>query len=154
MDAPLAAQLENLDELHERLIELVRPLDEDHLNWKPPAADANSIAALVRHTIGSIGMWCSRAIDEPFERDRDAEFRSHDTAATLVPALEASRARLREYFDRLAAIDLGTGRVVRRLGRSAEEPTTAAWCVSHAAVHAGEHWRQVQLTRDLFDTGS
>lgn len=152
MDARLAAQLAVLEEHHDRLIELVRPLDEDQLNWKPPAPDANSISALVRHTIGSVGMWCSRALDVPFERDRDGEFRAHDTAASLVGAVEDSRRRARELFERLDAVDPGTARVVHRSG--GDETSTAGWCVAHAVIHAGEHWGQIQLIRDLYDVGS
>lgn len=153
MQAVLAAQLSVLGEQYDRLIELVRPLDEDQLNWKPPAPDANSISALVRHTMGSIGMWCSRALDEPFERDRDGEFRAHDTAPSLVGALEDSRRGARERFERLDGVDPGTTRVLRRLD-GVEEPSTAGWCVAHAVIHAGEHWGQIQLTRDLYDVGS
>jgi hypothetical protein len=127
-------------------------MDEAPLNRRPPAPDANSIAVLVRHVVGSLGMWCARAIDEPFERDRDAEFRAHDDAPALVAALEASREHLRGQFGRLEAVDPAASRTVKRLGPETFD-VTAGWCVAHALRHAGEHWGQIQLTRDLVLAG-
>ncbi|HEX6330880.1 MAG TPA: DinB family protein [Actinomycetota bacterium] len=149
MNAHLAGQLATLDELHDDLIRLVAAMDDDRLNWRPAIPEANTIAALVRHSIGSLVMWFSRALDEPFERDRDAEFASHDTASELVSALETSRERVRAQFDRLDRVDPGTERRIRRLGAPSEETLTAGWCVAHAVQHVGEHWGQIQLTRDL-----
>lgn len=149
MNPSLAGQLADLVEWHDDAIDLVAPLDEDRLNWRPPIADANTIAALVRHSIGSLLMWFSRALDEPFERDRDAEFATHDTASQLVSALEASRERVRTQFERLDGVDPGAERRIRRLGAPSDETVTAAWCVAHAVRHVGDHWGQIQLTRDL-----
>jgi hypothetical protein len=98
MNPSLAGQLANLVEWHDDAIGLVAPLDEDGLNWRPPIPDANTISALVRHSTGSLMMWCSRVLDEPFERDREAEFAARDTAVELVAALEASRDRIRAQF--------------------------------------------------------
>jgi uncharacterized damage-inducible protein DinB len=148
MNGHLDGDLAILEELYADLIELVGPLDEEALNRRPPAEGANSIAVLVRHIAGSVGAWCSRALDEPFERDRDAEFRSLDDAPTLVEALEASRETFRSLFTRLDAVDLTAMRDV-----PGGEPVTAGWCLAHAIRHAGEHWGQIQLTRDLVLAG-
>lgn len=149
MNGHLAGELAMFDELYDHLVELVTPLHEEALNWRPPSSDSNSISVLVRHTIGSIGWWCSLALDAPFERDRDAEFRSHDTAPALLEALEASRVSTRTLFERLDEVDADASRVVTRMAPE-PVPVTAGWCVAHALRHAGEHWGQIQLTRDLF----
>lgn len=145
----VAGDLAILEELYADLIDLVRPLEEDVLNSRPQAPDANTIAVLVRHIVGSIGMWCARALEEPFERDRDAEFRAYDAAPALVEALEASREHVRGQFERLAALDGSEPRVVPQRLQPERVPVTAGWCVAHALRHAGEHWGQIQLTRDL-----
>jgi len=150
VNAHLAGELAILEELHDGMIELVTPMDEESLNWRPAMPDANSIAVLVRHVIGSISAWCSRALGEPFERDRDAEFRSHDTATSLVEALEESRVTVRELFARLDPLDPGIERTVTRRQGTEEVPVTVGWCVAHAVGHAGEHWGQIQLNRDLY----
>jgi uncharacterized damage-inducible protein DinB len=147
----VAGDLAILEELYDDLIELVRPLDEAALNRRPPVDDANTIAVLVRHIAGSIGMWFARALDEPHERDRDAEFRAHDAAPALVEALEASRASFREQLARLEAVDLAAPRTVDRL--AGPVTVTAGWCLAHAVRHTGEHWGQIQLTRDLVLAG-
>ncbi|HSJ51002.1 MAG TPA: DinB family protein [Actinomycetota bacterium] len=149
MNAYLAGQLATLEEWHDHAIDLVAELDEDPLNWRPAIPDANTIASLIRHSIGSMVMWFARALDEPYERDRDAEFAARDTAPQLVAALEASRDRVRAQFERLDSVDPATERVVRRFGAPADETFTAGWCVAHAVRHVGEHWGQIQLTRDL-----
>lgn len=148
MNAHLSADLAILEELYADLIELVRPLDEEALNRRPSAEGANSIAVLVRHIVGSVGSWCARALDEPFVRDRGAEFRAHDAARPLVEALEASRETFRSQLERLGPVDLAAMRDV-----PGSEPVTAGWCLAHAVRHAGEHWGQIQLTRDLVLAG-
>lgn len=150
MNAHLAGELAILEEIYGDLMELVEPMDEDSLNWKPSMPEANSIAVLVRHIIGSISMWCSRALDEPFERDRDAEFRSQDTATALVTALRESRVEVQGRFARLDELDPAIERSVRRLRGSKDVASTIGWCVAHAVRHTGEHWGQVQLNRDLY----
>jgi uncharacterized damage-inducible protein DinB len=153
MNGHVAGDVAILEELYDDLIELVRPMDEEALNRRPPVEGANTIAVLVRHIAGSLGMWCARALDEPFERDRDAEFRAHDAAPALVEALEVSRATFRDQLARLEAleVDLAAPRTVDRL--AGPLTVTAGWCLAHAVRHTGEHWGQIQLTRDLVLAG-
>jgi hypothetical protein len=149
VNAFLNGQLANLVEWHEDAIGLVASLDEERLNWRPPVSDANTIAALVRHTIGSLGTWCARVLQEPFERDRDAEFAAHDDAAGLVSALEASRDWIRARVERMDGIDPADERQVRLFGATGDRTVTVGWCLARALRHTGEHWGQIQLTRDL-----
>src|SRR5689334_8537655 len=111
----LQASMRVLEELYDDLVAFLRPLDEARLNWTPPASETNSIAALVRHIVGSNEAWLARAADEPFERERDAEFRARDTADALVKALGSSRAEARRRFVLLDRVEPGTIRRVRRL---------------------------------------
>jgi uncharacterized damage-inducible protein DinB len=136
-----------LDGMFRELGELVDGLDEDAANWRPPAPETNSIAVLVRHALGSNGMWLSIALDEPFERDRDAEFRVHETPDELAAALRESAAAVRTQLERLDGVDLA---VERRDPRPRGQVHTAGWCVAHVVEHMSEHWGQIQLTRDLY----
>src|SRR5919202_597895 len=132
MQPYLAANLAVLEEMYDHLAELIGPLDEACLNWSPPVPETNSIAALVVHIAGSIDNWLGRAVDEPVQRDRDAEFRARHDAEALGAVVEQSRGRIREWFARLEAVDPGTVRRVRRLQLDGETPHTVAWCVEHA----------------------
>ena len=150
MQPYLAANLAVLEELYDHLSELIRPLDEACLNWSPPVPETNSIAVLVVHIAGSIDNWLGRALDEAVHRDRDAEFRARHNAEALGAVVEQSRRRVRERFARLEAVDPATERRVRRQQADEETPLTVAWCVEHAVIHAGEHWGQIQLNRQLY----
>jgi uncharacterized damage-inducible protein DinB len=140
-----------LEELYDDLVTALRPLDETCLNWTPPAPETNSIAALVRHIIGSNNAWLSRAAGEPVVRDRDAEFRARDSADTLLEAVERSRADARHQLALLDDVNPGTIRAVRRLDAREEVDLSVAWCVVHALIHTGEHWGQIQINRQLYD---
>lgn len=149
MNAGLAARMTVLEEMFEALVELIKPLEPACLNWAP-APGANSIADMVTHIIGSLESWLARALNEPFERNREAEFEAQATAVELLTLITAARPRLRARFDRLDSLDLGTLRQVQRLSRGQSQAVTIAWCIDHAVIHAGEHWGQIQLNRELF----
>lgn len=150
MNAHLAANLAVLEELYHDLAELIRPLDADCLNWTPPIPEMNSIAALVTHVTGSLNTWLSRALDEPFQRDRDAEFHARHTADELLAMVERSQADLRRRLPRIEQVDPSAIRHVRRLSIGQDADVSVAWCIEHAVIHAGEHWGQIQLNRQLY----
>ncbi len=150
MNPFLEANLAVLEELCADLSELVAPLGSDELNWTPLAADSNSIAAMVTHTVASLDNWLARALDEPVSRDRDAEFRVEAIASDLVTSIELCLERTRRRFELLDEIDPSTIRQVVRLSRGFAADVSVAWCVEHAVIHTGEHWGQIQLTHQLY----
>jgi hypothetical protein len=150
MNAHLVAGLAVLDELYDDLLALIRETDDDALNWTPPVAEANSIAALTRHVAGSLDAWLTRAAGEPVERNRDAEFRYRGTSRELIDLIERSREASHDRFAQLATIDPFAVRFHRRLGDADESALSVAWCIEHALVHAAEHWGQIQLNRQLY----
>ena len=150
MNAYLEANLAVLEELCDELIALLRRLDDDCVNWQPLAKDTNSIAVLVTHTTGSINSWLARALGETAARDRDAEFRAHATTRDLIGLVERARDDARRSLERLDTMDPAEKRPVRRLSRGEDATVSAAWCVEHAVIHAGEHWGQIQLTRQTY----
>lgn len=149
MNPYLTASRAVLEELYDNLLSLIRTLGEDCLNWTPLTNETNSITNLTCHIVGSVDSWLARAVDEPFPRDRDAEFRTYSNMEELVTLIEQSRARTRDRFACLDTIDGSTLRSVRRHAAEAPAPLSAAWCVEHAIIHAGEHWGQIQLNRQL-----
>ena len=153
MSAHLKASLDVIEELYDSMTDLVRGLDSETLNWTPNGIDAtNSIAAMVTHTVGSTNSWTARAVSEPIERDRDAEFKAQAGARQLVELIDRGRADLRRRFALLESIDLGSTIVVTRLGGAhagSTQEVSVGWCIEHALIHAGEHWGQIQLTRQL-----
>jgi uncharacterized damage-inducible protein DinB len=150
MSAALAADLAVIEEMLDAMVELVRPLDVDCLNWTPAAPETNSIAAMVVHTCGSIDSWLSRALVETIEREREAEFRARADAGALVERIERCRVETRRRLAALEPVDPATVRSVRRLSSGRDSEVSVAWCVEHAIIHAGEHWGQIQLTRQLY----
>jgi hypothetical protein len=152
MNAHLQASLDAFDEMLEQMAAFVAPLGDAVLNWRPPIADANTIAALVTHTCGSTNTWLSRAVGETIARDRDAEFRKAGSAAELVAQIEQTRAEVRRRIGLMDGRDLTQTLTVIRAGGAHAGQTmdvSLAWCLEHALVHAGEHWGHIQLTQQL-----
>lgn len=151
MRPELKASLAAFEELFDDLTTFLQPLDEAGLNWVPPAPDTNSIAVMVTHVVGSINTWLARAVGEPVARNRDAEFAARDSAPHLVTLIDGGRLELRRRYELLAERDLSTAIPAHRVRSPQEVQVSVAWCVEHALVHAGEHWGQIQLTRQLYD---
>jgi hypothetical protein len=151
MSAHVEADLAVLEEQIDAMAALLRPLAAECLNWTPAAPETNSIAAMVVHTCGSIDNWLARALVESIERDREAEFAARADAAALVARVERCRADTRRRLEALRAVDPATVRAVRRLSRGEDQQVSVAWCIEHAIIHAGEHWGQIQLTKQLFE---
>ena len=153
MGAFITANLAVLEELAGHLTDFLASLDEDALNWSPLAVETNSIAALATHIAGSLDNWFGRAVGEPVRRDRDAEFSARSSAADLVARIDDALTTVRRRCRLLEEIDPATVYRVQRLSRNEVSDLTVAWCVEHAVIHTGEHWGQIQLTRQLYLDG-
>jgi hypothetical protein len=150
MTGQVQAWCDVFDEILDGEADLVRQCTLECLNWTPPADDTNSIAALIVHTCGSIRSWLARALGDTIERDRDAEFRASGSADDLLALLIDAKTETRSRLRRLG--DTGVDQMVDvvRLSQGRPMRVSRAWCVEHALAHAGEHWGQIQLTRQLF----
>jgi uncharacterized damage-inducible protein DinB len=146
----MTASLAVLDEMYDDLVALIGPLDEACLNWTPLPADTNSIASMTVHIVGATEGWFARALEEPLVRDRDAEFSSYRTAAQLLDLIAASRRRTRDLAARVDQLDPTREHYARRALADRSANVSVAWCVQHALIHAGEHWGQIQLTKQLY----
>lgn len=133
-------------DLHEKLREQVRDLDADALSWSPMEG-ANSIAVLVTHSIGSEREMVRAIRQVRMPRDRDAEFRSQNDAATLLEMIDAAERDLEEFLDPVTAEDLTE---LRARGDRPPRPGLN-WLLSNYG-HLREHLAQIELTRQLHTT--
>jgi hypothetical protein len=144
MEPVVATVVRGYKEVHAKLRDAVRGLDAAALNWKP-AAETNSIAVLVVHTLGSEAEVLRVASNTPTDRDRDAEFLSEaDSADELIRRLDAGDALLDELAPRITAADLDAVRA--RGNREAQE---VRWMLVANYGHAREHQAHIELTKQL-----
>jgi len=131
-------------EVHQGIREQVEGLDREALNWKPHP-DANSVAVLVVHTLGSEREMIRAVRSLSTERDRPAEFTAEADAADLVALLDRADSELDEHVGAITAADLTE---MRPRGDRPPRPGLA-WLLSNYG-HAREHLAQVELTKQLF----
>ena len=122
------------------------------LNWRPEAADTNSIAALTHHVLRSTRDWVCMAVDAPRPprvRDEEfvSEFASEASAQSYVQALEAETLG---YLDSASNLDWTAVRSDLVIEPGDPVPTRA-YCLMHAIEHLREHVAHLQLTRQLWD---
>jgi DinB superfamily len=133
-------------DLHEKLREQVRGMDAGTLNWKP-LPQANSVAVLIVHTLGSEREMVRAVRSLPTERDREAEFRAEAEAADLLALLDELDRELDEQLGAVTAADLTE---LRPRGDRPPRPGLE-WLLSNYG-HAREHLAQVELTKQLYDS--
>ena len=132
----------------DRLLETIADLDEDAVNWKPPAPGANSLLVLVTHAIASaeehvVGIAAGMTV----VRNRDAEFAAKGAAAHLASRASEVRGRIAEALSSLEG----------RLDEERDAPFrtwpaprgTVRDRLVHSVSHTAEHVGHAQLTRDL-----
>ncbi len=130
-------------DLHQGIREQVEGVDRDALNWKPHP-DANSVAVLVVHTLGSEREMIRAVRMVSTERDRPAEFKAEADAADLLALVDRADRELDEHVGALTAADLTE---MRPRGDRPPKPGLE-WLVSNYG-HAREHLAQIQLTTQL-----
>jgi hypothetical protein len=135
----------------DRIVACLDGLDADGLNWRPPAAGANSLYAIAAHALANteenvLGVVCGL----PVRREHEAEFAIQGNSADeLVDRWCGLRERLETA---LAALLPGTLASTRRHPRRGTLPAREVLIV--AARHAAEHQGQAELTRDLLLTAA
>jgi hypothetical protein len=142
------------DILSDSLDELRKALDgcsAAELNDAPITEDANGLAVLATHALGSTRSWLSLAVGAPLpDRDRDAEFRVVvEDAPAFMAAFDAGAAACRALLDTDRPFEPARMGKATWLAYSPDEPVTAAWALLHALEHLREHVGHSQLTRQL-----
>ena len=116
------------------------------LDWRPPAAGANSVYVLAAHALGAtehrlLDLLCGIEVD----RDREAEFAATDRSARVIEdEWRALSARIVPALEELTEADLAA---LRRHPHRGEISGLQMLIV--VARHMAEHAGQAELTRDL-----
>lgn len=131
----------------ERLVVTAEGLTTDDLAWRPPAADANSIAVLASHTLGNA--------EDNLLGTLGGVSRSHDRASDFERP-EVDAAAIRQRWERLRQAfetDVLPGLTDERLLEKFDHPRRGAMrgleVLLVVARHAAEHLAHAELTRDL-----
>jgi DinB superfamily len=131
-------------EVHDKIREITADLDGEALNWKPHP-EANSIAVLVTHTLGSEREMLAAVRGITLQRDRPSEFRVEAGAKDLAALADRADADLDERTAAMTAEDLSANRA-----RGDREPRPGLeWLLTNYG-HAREHLAQIELTRQLY----
>jgi hypothetical protein len=143
-----ATVLRLFEQLHEQLRHEIEDLDDAGLNWVP-GADANSIATIVTHVVGSEAETLRCVADVPVTRDRDAEFAPGPrTRSEVLGALHGADELLAALRSEIGANRLRA--VVALPTLPAEERRSGlTWLVGNYG-HAREHVGHIQLTKQLY----
>jgi hypothetical protein len=138
-------QARKLKELADKAIAQVR--DEDLTVILDP--ESNSIAIIVQHLAGNLrSRWTDflTSDGEKSDRDRDAEFETHDGSgrAALLAAWDDGWGCLFSTLDGLTADDLGRTITIR------SEPHSVVQAVNRGLTHAAYHVGQIVLLAKHF----
>jgi hypothetical protein len=134
-------------ELHIDLIKTVEGLPPSSLDWVP-GLEMNSINALVVHLTGAERYLIGVALDEPPERDRDAEFNAHGLSVEELKAmLTGADDYIHQGLMRLSLQNLESVHISPR----SQKKVTAGWAILHALEHTAIHAGHAQLTRQLWE---
>lgn len=134
----------------DRLLETIAGLNDEAVNWKPPAPGANSLLVLVTHALASaedhvVGKGAGKTV----VRNRDAEFATTGGSGHLAARAAAVRRRIDEALVGLEG----------RLDEEREPPVgkwptprgTVRDRLIHSISHTAEHVGHAQLARDLYN---
>ena len=138
--------LQNMQELHNDILNTLKDLPPAALDWSP-AVEMNSINVLVTHTVGAQRFWIGEALaGDPANRDREAEFKVHGLDANeLVQRLNKSFEYIRATLESRTVDDLAGMRETSGRERS------VAWILGHALKHTATHMGHIQLMRQLWE---
>ncbi len=129
-----------------RLIATLDDLDEEALNWRPPAPQANSLYALAIHTFGTVEENVVEILGgQPVHRQRETEFHAAGSSSAVIQQRwETLRPALTEVLTSLTSVDLERSYSHPRRGE-----ITGLEVLIVVARHSAEHLGQAELTRDL-----
>jgi hypothetical protein len=130
----------------DRLVACLDGMTADQFNRHPPAPGANSVYALVVHTLGNAEeniLYTLSGI--PSTLDREQEFAAHaQSTAALRLHWEDLREQLHTAMGSLSSVDL-----VRAVRHPRRGVLSAREVLLVVARHAAEHLGQAELTRDI-----
>ena len=131
----------------DRLVALALEIDDEGLQWTPPAPETNSILTLAFHTLGNAEENILETLcEQPVNRDRASEFRTGERGKDdLSERWETLRPRLEGSLADLSASALDESCYHPRRGEIGGRDVLIV-----VARHSAEHLGQAELTRDLW----
>jgi hypothetical protein len=133
----------------ERIVSCLDGRSDDEINARPPVKDANSLHVLAVHTMANVSESVFEIIlDQPVNRDRDAEFAVAKGSATAVRTQwEDLKRRVQLAVEGLTPHQLDAEYTHHRRGT-----ITGRQLLLLTATHASEHVGHAELTRDWLDS--
>ena len=153
MSQEIADYIDVLERQRAGLLQAVRGLPSEALDWTPLSKDTSSIAMLAHHAAGVIRLWFVEGLTgRDIGRNRDDEFAARgkdESALTAVinAAYDESIAALRSTDPGLLSKEAPI--TLNHLTRG--QVRTPRFGISYALNHAGEHIGHMQLTRQLWE---
>jgi uncharacterized damage-inducible protein DinB len=140
--------LNNLQELHDEIRNVVKGLPQNALDWVY-GTDINSLSVLVVHLSGAERYWIGDVIaGEPSARDRESEFKVQGLSADeLIQRLSENEDYIRKALEAFALQALDEKRISPRNGRE----VTVGWALCHALKHTALHLGHIQIMRQLWE---
>jgi uncharacterized damage-inducible protein DinB len=130
-DLAKSALIKELEQLHDAIVELVKPLSDKQL-WQKPLEPGNSIGHLVLHLTGNLNHFIGGQLGKTgYLRDREREFTETrlPDRATLLAKLDSAVTTFGQVVGGLSATEL-----------AAPHPETRFGPVYHALVHLVAHF--------------
>lgn len=138
--------LQEIKAVNTELRKAIEGLTPEALNWKPTAADTNSLFVLGTHMVGVQRFMVALAANKTVQRDRAAEFlATGNDARSLLEALGQAEKEIEAWLDSLTPATFAEPRTY--LNRQ----ISAARCLAIALRHLGEHLGHAGLTRQLWE---
>jgi DinB family protein len=131
-------------DVHDNIRKLISGMDVHGLNWKPHP-EANSIAVLVTHTLGSEREMLAAVRGISVPRDRPSEFITQADRSQLEQLIDQGDEWLNQQTHPLTAQDLTAN---RPRGDRPPQPGLV-WLITNYG-HAREHLAQMELTKQLY----
>lgn len=154
MPPEIKQYLERIEDLRSQLVDLVRDLPAEALDWRPLEQGedhaTNSLAVLASHTAGAEHFWIAEVIGGyPKTRQRATEFTARvESARELVDLLERNGPETRTVLSSLSLADLDGDREVR------QRTVPVRWAILHVIDHTALHLGHAQITYQLWQGGS
>ena len=148
MEKFFADYLKNLEELHHEVLNSIKDLPQEALDWSPFPGE-NSINVLVTHIAGAEKFWLGDVVaGESTGRDREAEFKVKGFETDqLRKLLDESLAYGRYVLEKLNLETLDSTRVPSpRDGKV----VSIGWSLGHILKHTAIHLGQIQIMRDFW----
>jgi hypothetical protein len=133
-------------DVHDNIRKLISGMDGRALNWRPHP-EANSIAVLVAHALGSEREMLAAVRGISVPRDRPSEFMTMADGSQLEHLIDQADVWLNQQTRSLPTEDLT---VNRPRGDRPPQPGLV-WLITNYG-HAREHLAQMELTKQLYSS--